>query len=169
MSIPLIQDNQKDSINASLIAIKREEERLQALIAEADEKIAQLNELKVSKSDIVDEVTSGNMQSVTSNAVAEKLGDYVKNSDINNLRNYLKTDRGTSLTYSGMGYSSGFICAVTANVGSGLYYFTCNRGISLTKLAGSSAISATYSNEKITITGYGNNVTRITMIYSNHP
>ena len=70
MSIPLIQDNQKDSINASLIAIKREEERLQALIAEADEKIAQLNELKVNKSDIVDEVTLNNMQSVTSNAVA---------------------------------------------------------------------------------------------------
>ena len=70
MSIPLIQDNQKDSINASLIAIKREEERLQALIAEADKKIAQLNELKVNKSDIVDEVTLNNMQSVTSNAVA---------------------------------------------------------------------------------------------------
>ena len=109
------------------------------------------------------------MQSVTSNAVAEKLGDYVKNSDINNLRNYLKTDRGISLTYSGMGYSSGFICAVTANVGSGLFYFTCNRAISLVKLAGSNSISATYSNEKITITGYGNNITRITMIYSNHP
>lgn len=73
MSIPLIQDNQKDSINASLIAIKREEERLQALIAEADKKIAQLNELKVSKSDIVDKVTLNNMQSVTSNAVAEVL------------------------------------------------------------------------------------------------
>ena len=114
-------------------------------------------------------VTSGNMQSVTSNAVAEALGDYVKNSDINNLRNYLKTDRGTSLTYSGMGYSSGFICAVTANVGPGLYYFTCNRAISLVRLAGSNAISATFSNEKITITGYGNNVTRITMIYTNHP
>jgi hypothetical protein len=73
MSIPLIQDNQKDSINASLIAIKREEERLQALIAEADKKIAQLNELKVNKSDIVDEVTLNNMQSVTSNAVASAL------------------------------------------------------------------------------------------------
>ena len=73
MSIPLIQDNQKDSINASLIAIKREEERLQALITEADKKIAQLNELKVNKSDIVDEVTLNNMQSVTSNAVYESL------------------------------------------------------------------------------------------------
>lgn len=73
MNIPLIQDNQKDSINASLIAIKREEERLQALIAEADKKIAQLNELKVSKSDIVDEVTLNNMQSVTSNAVYESV------------------------------------------------------------------------------------------------
>ena len=105
MSIPLIQDNQKDSINASLIAIKREEERLQALIAEADKKreeerlqaliaeadikreeerlqaliaeadkkIAQLNELKVNKSDIVDEVTLNNMQSVTSNAVAQEI------------------------------------------------------------------------------------------------
>lgn len=75
MSIPLIQDNQKDSINASLIAIKREEERLQALIAEADKKIAQLNELKVNKSDIVDEVTLNNMQSVTSNAVASELSN----------------------------------------------------------------------------------------------
>ena len=76
MSIPLIQDNQKDSINASLIAIKREEERLQALIAEADKKIAQLNELKVSKSDIVDEVTLNNMQSVTSNAVASAFNGF---------------------------------------------------------------------------------------------
>lgn len=77
MSIPLVQDNQKDSINASLIAIKREEERLQALIAEADKKIAQLNELKVSKSDIVDEVTLNNMQSVTSNAVARAMNTWV--------------------------------------------------------------------------------------------
>lgn len=79
MSIPLVQDNQKDSINASLIAIKREEERLQALIAEADKKIAELNELKVSKSDIVDEVTLNNMQSVTSNAVASALDNLVEN------------------------------------------------------------------------------------------
>lgn len=109
------------------------------------------------------------MQSVTSNAVAEELENYVKITDISSLRKYVVTNRGTSFTYSGMGYSSGIICAVTAGVGAGIYYFTCNRGISLTKLAGGSAITATYSNENITITGYGNNVTRITMIYSHHP
>jgi hypothetical protein len=104
MSIPLIQDNQKDSINASLIAIKREEERLQALIAEADKKIAQLNELKVSKSDIVDEVTLNNMQSVTSNAVAQEISNV--DTSLNNLDTALRSLisgklSGSKITYRG--------------------------------------------------------------------
>ena len=76
MNIPLIQDVQKDDINTSLIAIKREKEQLASLIATANEKIAELNSLmdtKVNVSDIVNEVTSGNMHSVTSNAVYDSL------------------------------------------------------------------------------------------------
>ena len=76
MNIPLIQDVQKDDINTSLIAIKREKEQLASLIATANEKIAELNSLmdtKVNVSDIVNEVTSGNMHSVTSNAVSVAL------------------------------------------------------------------------------------------------
>ena len=111
MSIPLIQDNQKDSINASLIAIKREEERLQALIAEADEKIAQLNELKVNKSDIVDEVTLNNMQSVTSNAVAEYAKQNLYVDCKMNGTNILVTNNlhRTDLKIEGIGYKNGAI------------------------------------------------------------
>ena len=72
-SVPLIQNVAKDDINTSIIALKKEEKRLEQLIAEADAKIKELNELKVNVSDIVNEVTSGNMYSVTSNAVSEAL------------------------------------------------------------------------------------------------
>lgn len=75
-SVPLIQNVAKDDINTSIIALKKEEKRLEQLIAEADAKIKELNELKVNVSDIVNEVTSGNMHSVSSNAVASELSNY---------------------------------------------------------------------------------------------
>ena len=44
MNIPLINTNDKESINTSLIAIKRATEELNNLIKIADEKMAQLDE-----------------------------------------------------------------------------------------------------------------------------
>ena len=70
MSIPLVQNNEKDSINTSIIAIKRNIERINMLLGLSNSEEIDTSEF-VKKSDIVDEVTVGNMQSVTSNAVAK--------------------------------------------------------------------------------------------------
>ena len=91
MSIPLVQNNEKDSINTSIIAIKRNIERINMLLGLSNSEEIDTSEF-VKKSDIVDvveagnmnpvtsnavvpvdEVTSGNMQSITSNAVSEAL------------------------------------------------------------------------------------------------
>ena len=81
MSIPLVQNNEKDSINTSIIAIKRQIERINALLGlsnseEIDTSVfATKTELEDAVTQVetdlapVDEVTSGNMHSVTSNAV----------------------------------------------------------------------------------------------------
>ena len=81
MSIPLVQDNNKDSINTSIIAIKRNIERINMLLGLSNSEEIDTSEF-VKKSDIVDEVTVGNMQSVTSNAVAEAIGEWKKILDI---------------------------------------------------------------------------------------
>lgn len=85
MSIPLVQNNEKDSINTSIIAIKRNIERINMLLGLVDSGSPDLSGLATKQeledaitqveTDLapVDEVTSGNMQSVTSNAVAEEL------------------------------------------------------------------------------------------------
>ena len=94
MSIPLVQNNEKDSINTSIIAIKRNIERINMLLGLSNSEEIDTSEF-VKKSDIVDvveagnmnpvtsnavvpvdEVTSGNMHSVTSNAVAEMFREY---------------------------------------------------------------------------------------------
>ena len=81
MSIPLVQNNEKDSINTSIIAIKRQIERINALLGlsnseEIDTSVfATKEELEDAVTQVetdlapVDEVTADNMQSVTSNAV----------------------------------------------------------------------------------------------------
>ena len=129
MSIPLVQDNQKDSINASLIAIKREEERLQALIAEADKKIAQLNELKVSKSDIVDEVTLNNMQSVTSNAVAEEINKLTEKIPVTFINNKHNTDNLSGWIENNKLYIVGYTVCITAITSSNdvLFYIVTDK------------------------------------------
>ena len=84
MSIPLVQNNEKDSINTSIIAIKRNIERINMLLGLSNSeeidtsKFATKEELQQAVTDLqpVDEVTSGNMHSVTSNAVAETLSNY---------------------------------------------------------------------------------------------
>jgi hypothetical protein len=81
MSIPLINDVNKNDINTSIIAIKKNIERINTLLGlnnteEIDTSIfATKEELEQAETDLapVDEVTSGNMQSVTSNAVAEAI------------------------------------------------------------------------------------------------
>ena len=78
MSIPLVQNNEKDSINTSIIAIKRNIERINMLLGLSNSeeidtsKFATKEELQQAVTDLapVDEVTVDNMHSVTSNAVA---------------------------------------------------------------------------------------------------
>lgn len=75
MSIPLVQNNEKDSINTSIIAIKRQIERINMLLGLSNSeeidtsKFATKEELQALEP--VDEVTIDNMHSVTSNAVAK--------------------------------------------------------------------------------------------------
>lgn len=70
MSIPLVQNNEKDSINTSIIAIKRQIERINMLLGLVDSggSDPDLSGF-VKKSDVVDIVEAGNMNPVTSNAV----------------------------------------------------------------------------------------------------
>ena len=81
MSIPLVQNNEKDSINTSIIAIKRNIERINMLLGLSNSeeidtsKFATKDELQQAVTDLqpVDEVTVDNMHSVTSNAVYNKI------------------------------------------------------------------------------------------------
>lgn len=95
MSIPLINEVNKNDINTSIIAIKKDLERINTLLGlnnteEIDTSIfATKEELEQAEIDLapVDEVTSGNMHSVTSNAVA---------SGLENLKAYVDTRVGIS-------------------------------------------------------------------------
>ena len=79
MSIPLVQNNEKDSINTSIIAIKRNIERINMLLGLVDSGSPDLSGLAtkqeledaVNSLQPVDVVALNNMHSVTSNAVAE--------------------------------------------------------------------------------------------------
>ena len=85
MSIPLVQENTKDAINTSIIAIKRNIERINTLLGLVDNDSPDLSgfatkqELQDAVTQVetdlapVDEVTLNNMHSVTSNAVANAL------------------------------------------------------------------------------------------------
>ena len=78
MSIPLVQEATKDAINTSIIAIKRNIERINMLLGLSNSeeidtsKFATKEELQQAVTDLqpVDEVAVDNMHSVTSNAVA---------------------------------------------------------------------------------------------------
>ena len=81
MSIPLINEVNKNDINTSIIAIKKNIERINTLLGlnnteEIDTSIfATKEELEQAETDLapVDEVTSGNMHAATSNIVAKIL------------------------------------------------------------------------------------------------
>ena len=81
MSIPLIQKPEKDDINTSIIAIKRNIERINMLLGLSNSeeidtsKFATKEELQQAVTDLqpVDEVTVDNMHSVSSNAVYNKV------------------------------------------------------------------------------------------------
>lgn len=81
MSIPLVQNNDKDSINTSLNAIKRNLDRINSMLGLVDNQLGELNsfatkqELQdaVTSLQPVDTVASGNLHSVTSNAVFKAL------------------------------------------------------------------------------------------------
>lgn len=93
MSIPLIQEATKDAINTSIIAIKRNIERINNLLGlsgseEIDTSIfATKEELDALETALqpVDEVAVDNMQSVTSNAVAKRLENYLCTDRLMNL------------------------------------------------------------------------------------
>jgi len=68
MSIPLVQEATKDAINISIIAIKRNIERINMLLGLSNSEEIDTSEF-IKKSDIVDVVEAGNMNPVTSNAV----------------------------------------------------------------------------------------------------
>ena len=81
MSIPLIQKPDKDDINTSIIAIKRNIERINMLLGLSNSEeidtsmFATKDELQQAVTDLqpVNEVAVDNMHSVTSSAVAEAL------------------------------------------------------------------------------------------------
>ena len=94
MSIPLVQNNEKDSINTSIIAIKKNLERINSILGLVDSSEPDLSgfatkqELEDTVTEInntidevetslqpVDTVASGNMHSVTSNAVASAMSE----------------------------------------------------------------------------------------------
>ena len=89
MSIPLVQENTKDAINTSIIAIKRNIERINSLLGltsseETDTSIfATKEELEALETALqpVDEVTVDNMHSVTSNAVAVAMKYCINSAD----------------------------------------------------------------------------------------
>ena len=97
MSIPLVRNNTKDAINTSIIAIKKNLERINSLLGLMDNSdpdlsgLATKQELENAVTEInntidevetslqpVDTVTSGNMQSVTSNAVFNEIANLFK-------------------------------------------------------------------------------------------
>ena len=116
MSIPLVQDNEKDSINTSIIAIKRNIERINMLLGLVDNDSPDLSgfatkqELQDAVTELqpVDEVTVGNMHSVTSGAVYSACPRYI-NYDKGNIW----TTSKTSFTTTKDCYLDYNVCAIT--------------------------------------------------------
>ena len=70
-NIPLVDNNDKNSINTSVIAIKKEIEQIEGLLQNARNKLKSLSDNDfLYRSDLTDTVESGNKNPVTSNGVA---------------------------------------------------------------------------------------------------
>ena len=95
MSIPLVQNNEKDSINTSIIAIKKNLERINSILGLVDSGSDIDTSEFVKKSDIVDVVQSGNMNPVTSNAVVP-----VDEVTLDNMQSVTSNAVAESLSYS---------------------------------------------------------------------
>jgi hypothetical protein len=107
MSIPLVQNNEKDSINTSIIAIKRNIERINMLLGLVDSGSPDLsglatkqeleNAITQAETDLapVDEVTLDNMHSVTSNAVSRVCPRFLNYANIITLSSGVTTWQAT--------------------------------------------------------------------------
>lgn len=98
MSIPLVQNNDKDSINTSLNAIKRNLDRINSMLGLVDNTTAGI-ENEIALLQPVDTVASGNLHSVTSNAVAGAISTEVsnRNTAITNAINTEVTNRNNAI------------------------------------------------------------------------
>lgn len=101
MSIPLVQNNDKDAINTSIIAIKRNIERINMLLGLSNSEEIDTSEF-VKKSDIVDVVEAGNMNPVTSNAVVP-----VDEVTLGNMHSVTSNSVAESLSYSETEFKTG--------------------------------------------------------------
>jgi hypothetical protein len=128
----------RQEINTSLVALKKEAGTLEGLINEAaqmlvtiNNRIATLENDTVKKSDVVDVVQSGNMNPVTSNAVADKISS-LDVSSVGGSGKYIsaisETDGKISATATDLGnmvpvdtVASGNMHSVTSNAVSGLF------------------------------------------------
>jgi hypothetical protein len=123
MSIPLVQNNDKDAINTSIIAIKRNIERINMLLGLVDSGSPDLSGLATKQeledaitqveTDLtpVDEVTIDNMQSVTSNAVYRAFSGWeqIWSSGSGNFIQGIETPMGKFLRIRFNGLTSGYI------------------------------------------------------------
>lgn len=128
MSIPLVQEATKDAINTSIIAIKRNIERINMLLGLSNSEEIDTSEF-VKKSDIVDEVAIGNMQSVSSNAVAEAFNGFEveEYGKIGTNGYYVKYANGLMEQYEEKTFPN-----VTLQSSSGVYMYS-GMSVSLTK------------------------------------
>ena len=171
MSIPLVQNNEKDSINTSIIAIKRNIERINMLLGLSNSEEIDTSEF-VKKSDIVDEVTVGNMQSVTSNAVAESLIPI--ESVLNDISPFIKVGQGNSVTFKipVTNYGNGLLMVTAQGVGNAFYWVSWATGDpALSLLVGNQNVIATKNGLNITFKHINSNIylIRCTFIYTVHP
>ena len=135
MSIPLIQKPDKDDINTSIIAIKRNIERINMLLGLSNSeeidtsKFATKEELQQAVTDLqpVNEVAVDNMQSVTSNAVAGAIEDI--SSSISSKADFLSYGSSDLMTaFAGVGIpdeyisrTAKYLCDNIGNYGGGIH------------------------------------------------
>ena len=104
MSIPLIQKPDKDDINTSIIAIKRNIERINMLLGLSNSEeidtsmFATKDELQQAVTDLqpVNEVAVDNMHSVTSNAVAEMFNTNLNDEEFVNITSQVTCNLGVN-------------------------------------------------------------------------